>query len=422
MSRSCDQSTGYSATQNDEEKDALATLLQKFESFETERSICDMRMRQKTRGASRDFTKYREATNYLSFSEIEREKKKRETNIHTATMSRILDNIHDYDDSSIQTRLQKQKIPGAVWSKARPTNAVIDTHLGPGCYDTDKFYKGRHAGADKSKTSVVYSEPEVLAQEARFQKMMREKHSSLNKSRPSMSTQRLSSSRSLCTQSSEDAFNWKLVLKSPPSVKFNTADRWQNELYKIESFRKTTGMLLSPDFDEATKKKIPITISRTSESRADDKLDWPFLWCKDIDLNVDYGPKMSVSTAVRNSPRNYSSSFRSNSPSGFHVPRPTTGYDIGPGSFPVERILTGVRVKDPHRKLPSYVDRRPRLPKPKVALPDRTGELPKFSDLSTTSTYSFSRAGASVESNRVLAEIKAKKISKIYPRFEKTRR
>jgi hypothetical protein len=405
-------------------KDALRELLVKFESFEANRiaSTLDASRLTKTRGERRRFDKYDEPKNYLRFSNVERYKVERSTSVNTETMRRILDNIHDYDDSSISLRLRKRRIPGASWSRAKPEKIDPNPHLGPGCYEVDRYYEGRHAGDSKTRTSVVYSEPEELAQEARFQKLMREKHSSLNRS--SLSQRSLaSSSHSTCAQSNDDLHSWeKVLLKSSPEVKFGGADRWRAAEYKIEGFRKTTGLLLDPDFDLKLNKRVIAPISKAGKSRAETKADWPYLWCKDIDIDVDFGPKATVMTAVSKNPRRLAPSFRSTAPVGLNIPPPTTGTELGPGSFPVEQIVTGIEVKDPYRKFPAYVDRRPRLPKPKAALPETKGELPKFSDLSSTASYTFSTAGASGESNNFLAEYKAKKIAQIYPRFEKMRK
>ncbi len=164
--------------------------------------------------------------------------------------------------------------------------------------------------------------------------------------------------------------------------------------------------------------KVPLNLTRRDKRFKEPA--WPHDYSPDVDVEVDM-PHTSLATAVRLNPLKFSPAFRSTAKSGFILPTPTSGVDIGPGYYPgAQRVTQAVSIKGPGTGDLSVVYRS-KLPKTtptRLAIPDYNlrANLPTL--LEKNGGFVFAKTGASGAKNNFLAEWTAAKISKIYPKFQ----
>lgn len=97
-------------------------------------------------------------------------------------------------------------------------------------------------------------------------------------------------------------------LSSHGIAKFGFDSRWNHSLYRDESYVKTSGLKLSHErWDKTKSSRIPIEFGKYA------KRSWACdaeCITTNIDVNPDYGSKITMQTESRMSPMKYSSSFR----------------------------------------------------------------------------------------------------------------
>ena len=381
--------------------------------------------------ATRDFSSYREPTNFLTFSKVDRGLGLNiKPRIDTETMRRVLDNVHDLSGDTIEMRMRHSKVPGVVRWKEQDLYGLDDStasqqssliastgtshsaDLGPGCYSTETFYHSAHAGGISYGT-LSFLESDAVKQENNFKIMMKERHSSLNRSAAFRSRGRPATS----LDSERNGASHDTPSHDLPGGRFLGGDRWRSPEYRAEGYLKTTGLTLGPDFDRTytDTSKVPITLkAKAPRFQAN---EWPHDYSNDVDIDVDM-PHTSVATSARLSPLKLSAAFRSKAPAGFTVPPPTSGWDIGPASYPGSLEVTeAIQIKGRGSGDLSVVFRSkiPRIAPIKPALNDLDVPVPSLLDPTKGSV--FSKTGASGLKNNFLAQWTASKISKIYPKF-----
>jgi hypothetical protein len=412
--------------------DGFEPLLQRLNQMAVRATTARAESAQRNRmavSATRDFSSYMEPTNFLTFSKVDRGLGLNiKPRIDTETMRRVLDNVHDLSGDTIEMRMRHRKVPGVVRWKEQDLYGLDDSagsqssfiattgtshsvDLGPGCYRTETFYQGPHAGGISHGT-LPFLEQDAVKQENQFKITMKERHSSLNRSAAFRSRGRpatgLDSERASSSSPAREL----------PGGRFGVGgDRWRAPEYRAEGYLKTTGLTLSPDYDRAYTEltKVPITLTaKTPRFRPN---EWPYDYSNDVEVIVDM-PHTSVATSARLSPLKLSAAFRSKAPAGFTVQPPTSGWDIGPGSYKGSLEATeAIQIKGRGSGDLSIVFRSksPRIAPVKAALNDLDMPLPSLLDPTKGST--FSQSGASGLKNNFLAEWTAKKISQIYPKF-----
>jgi hypothetical protein len=192
-------------------------------------------------------------------------------------------------------------------------------------------------------------------------------------------------------------------------VSFTRKPRWDDPVYRREKHIRTTGLLLSPFYDQhIDDKKVPVTLKSALPRTV--VFDVNSLTAG-IDLNPDWGPKASVQAEVRNSPRKLASVFKSKKEVGFNMPPPTSGTKIGPGSYPGAEVPSLV-VKNPKQRSACFLIPRPYF-QPKPAVEDSTGELPKFSDIHTQGPFFVMEGKVNA---KPIQQMTQKRFQQIYPR------
>ena len=142
-------------------------------------------------------------------------------------------------------------------------------------------------------------------------------------------------------------------------------------------------------------------------------------YSSDVEVEVNM-PHTSLATAVRLNPLKLSSAFKSKAQAGFNIPKPTSGWEIGPGAYPGSAQATqALSIKGPGSGDLSVVFRSnvPRILPTKQALPENI-DLALSDCLDKNKGFVISKTGASGKKNGFLAEYCAKKIGKIYPSFK----
>ena len=426
------KSSNFGQLQNTDRDDGFSALRQKLNILSTRANTARTENAKTTQIAAectRDFSNYREPTNFLTFSRVDRGMNLQvKPRIDTQTMRRVLDNVHDLSGSTIEMQMHHGKVPGVLrwksqnlYGQKEPQSLLIATgtspELGPGVYRSETYYTSPHSGGISYGTRKFLDQKEVK-QKLNFKLMMKERHSCLNKT--SFFKNDTSPTTFEYDPIDDLAHMSAASMASSPTVKFLKGDRWRHEIYRQESYLKTTGFTLGSEYDKAfvENSKVPMTMRCRDNSRWKE-VQWPHDYSSDVEVEVNMA-HTNLATAVRLNPLKLSASFKSKAQSGFNIPQPTSGWKIGPGAYPGSAQVTqALSIKGPGSGDLSVVFRSnaPRILPVKQALPENI-DLALSDCLDKNKGFVFSKTGASGKKNGFLAEYCAKKISKIYPTFK----
>ncbi|RYH15302.1 hypothetical protein EON65_31930 [archaeon] len=341
--------------------------------------------------------------------------------LHSSTrcfaLDAIKDRIHDNFDYTIASRVAAKKVPAGVFDKAdRGLDSISTTvSVGPGDYDVKNVDKKSVPSLTMSSTGrykeVVLEEYMPLEKKLRLERMRSVRPVDGDYS-PTNSHRDYGSISSRPNSISLASLDGKPV--SPPSrLKpiggFGKMERFSGPMYKDECYKKTSGLVLGPDYDAGFDKRIPFDISKSQvssggRSRSSSPVH---------DVDVDVGKYFSIQQEAARSPVKYSAAFKSKAPVGMKIEVPTTGTKIGPGSYP-SAFKPTVVVKDPKKLSLSFRGGDKGL-EIRRALPDGYDDPRPFSVRHNRGTI-FSHAGSPDRKIHVV-EVAEKKIKQIYPRL-----
>lgn len=213
--------------------------------------------------------------------------------INTPTMNRVLDSIHDYEGETVAKRLELKLVKGGVMSTlGREVDIQSATKdIGPGAYDVDRFERSKSCGLLK------------------FSSLPREFDLGVG-SIPNKRRYRSFGSESESPEllNVEQSVDGQLQDNQVRTIKFSTAPRWKHPIYKQESYVKTTGLILSPDWDKKMDKKIPFSL-KNSGFRSD-IFNTTSAFTGSVDITPDCGPKATLHTSMLSSPIRYAAPFK----------------------------------------------------------------------------------------------------------------
>ena len=392
--------------------------------------------------SSRDFSNYREPTNFLTFSRVDRGiNPPLKHRIDTETMRRIMDNVHDLTADTMEMRMCRNQVAGVakwkqqnLYGEKEATSSVLSMtgtaaspNLGPGCYQPETYFHGPHTGGISHGT-MKFLDAMAVQQDSRFKISMKERHSCLNQSAAFKSrgktaaTTRNSATaspvRAVGDTSEHGATQFSSSMGSSPSGRFLKGDRWSNPEYRQEAYLKTTGLTLGSEYDRTflESSRVPLNLNRRDKRFKD--ASWPHAYSSEVDIEVDMA-HTNLATGIRLHPLKFSTAFKSTTKSGFNIPTPTSGWEIGPGSYPgAQQTTQALSIKGPGEGDLSVVFRS-KLPKsiPVRQAQSEYGKLQLPTLLDKNKGFVISATGTSGVKNNFLAEWTAAKISKIYPKF-----
>lgn len=344
-------------------------------------------------------------------------------------LDKIKDRIHDNDDYTIASRLGNKKVSGGIISKAKraltPPGQIGQTtanHVGPCTYETaTAFTKSLPNLMFSSEKQSYYTDKEYQStpqqiplkdklrlerKDKLFQEIHYEEHS-LRKQYaeyiPPVDMDRIHHSHQ------------PRVTLDPNN---NNTDRFQSIHYKQEVYVKTTGLLLSQDYDKKFNKKIPF-VFETSEKDCNTSTTAgnKAIGMASQNVDVDVGKHFALTTEIARSPIKYSAAFKSTIPVGMQLPPSTTAPHVGPGTF-TKAYTPAVVVKNPDQLSLAFLTSR--LDYTRAPLPDATEKLKSFAEVNKKgpifSTERTSSDNASAR-NRHLTNIVKEKLQRIYPKL-----
>lgn len=365
------------------------------------------------------------------------------TSLYAPTLDRIKDKIHDDNRENLFSRVVKKKLPGATWAVASREERVYPSNTGPGYYEVyksqlaDNIIRLGSSGPTGRGESSDFVRSIPIKTRRRLEKIEKARAAEMAL-KSSASRSRLSASASSIT---EEPSNKRDVLgrdmEGSGVIRFSDAPRFEAPEYKQEPYVKTTGMILSPNFDKSFDKKITFSMRPDSPPKDQKKSNGALTG----NIDVDVGHMFAIASTVKRSPVKYAAAFRcspshpavssllfpfltlslycltsstrSNAKVGMEIP-PTVSPDyIGPGSFP-GAYPDAITIREPHKPSPSFQRRREFWVPP--ALGDSVVPLRPFA-IENTAGPVFSKEGASFDKNAQLAKIVQEKMAQIYPRL-----
>lgn len=326
------------------------------------------------------------------------------------------DKIHDDDSYTIAKRLQSKKLPGAAWSVVpRLKDDDEDkSHLAPGGYNV---YESQSTVQNVMfETKKYFIRPEdsdgVIPLQQRLITEKREQFLQSNK--PFFSQQatlQREKNRSLPSLDLD-----KLTRNAPTKcIKFSNDPRFDHVVYKQESYLKTTGLVLGPDYDKQFDKRIPFKFESSSSSGGFNPWQ-PEAASKDVDVDVD--KYYSIVEEAKRSPVKYSAAFRSSAKVGMEIPPTTSPAHIGPGSFP-NAYPSSVAVYRPDLPSVAFLSNREWVVRP--ASPEPHLKLKSFAEANQKGPIFPNEKSANGPDprNQHMANLVKNKMTQIYPRLAK---
>jgi len=345
------------------------------------------------------------------------------------------DHIYLVKEDTVQNRLASGRLPGAAWDVCGRKNSPPASKLGPGdydVYDSDLTNKGRMKLRGGQFTTDLAREEDFdpdflpLKERQRYQRVKTLQEAKQERTGRALSPLRLNNESvgsldhtagSIGAGSTTDGPALR-TSKSMPHIGGGTLggygkkDRFDDLLYKQESFVKTSGMTLSGDWDKHLVKKIPFSFQPPAHTGKKSLRKPDAHKSEGADVDVDVGHMFSIVHTAAKSPVKYSAAFRSSAKVGMEIPVPTSGVNIGPGSFPGAHA-TSLVVVQPDR--PSHFILRGRPQHVRRPVPDLTEPVLPFAERHKSGPI-FDKHVIS-GGNVVLAAIVKERMTKIYPKL-----
>lgn len=244
------------------------------------------------------------------------------------------DHIYEVKEDTVENRIKSKLLPGAFMDGVGRKSTPPKSHIGPGDYDIyspDLTNRGKvlvHGGQFKTQPSgredMTALEPEFLPlkQRKRYFRKKAAENEKLEKALKSLSKVENSvSEHNICTSSINSLLKHDETADlevtegvSPIKKKISTIctlggggekDRFDDKIYKRESYVKTSGMTLSQDWDKVFNKKIPFSFQPPSH-QAPRKV----VKSEGADVDVDVGHLFSIVRSAELSPIKFSAAFR----------------------------------------------------------------------------------------------------------------
>eukprot|EP01035_Chromulina_nebulosa_P025244 gene25244-32940_t len=329
--------------------------------------------------------------------------------LFTPTLDKIKDKIHEDCREDLITRVRGKKLPGASWSIVSREERVIPSNTGPGYYEVYESqlsdYNIRFEGGPSGRGESAEFAPSVpIKTRRRLERIEKAKEAEMALKRSASSSR----NRDEKNESGEEFH--RAPFTSPSSggiIKFSDAARFDAPEYKQEPYLKTSGFILSPNFDKSFNKKITFTMRDDSEKKTKKNESLTG------NVDVDAGYLFSTTHVVKQSRIKYAAAFKSKAKVGMEIPPTVSPEYIGPGSFP-GAFPPAVVIKEPHK--PSLSFQRERKFYVPPALGDSCVVIKPFAEANTAGPI-FNKEGASFDKNAQLAKIVREKMEQIYPRL-----
>lgn len=304
---------------------------------------------------------------------------------------------------TVKQRLEKG-LPGALWSSGGHIGMATISPSLTHHYDVDRYYakfRDHHINSKQQKFATTDC---GRANDSDFVPPI---HPSMSRATRKLAAIREKEGEETFVVDEEPEIKSSL---SGPAVKFSTLPRYKHPIYFQEGYIKTTGLTLSPTFDENFDKRIPFSMASAAARKTCFEFDDPL----ESYVDAKCVQKPTVALTVKFHPRRYAAAFKSKAPSGYHVPLPVTSEDLGPGAYDGTTQST-LRVYAPDKASPAFLPgSRSSGIFDKTASPDILADLRPCQE---PHGGQFDQAGQQAGRNIHLAKIAKAKISKVYPKF-----
>jgi len=243
------------------------------------------------------------------------------------------DHIYIVKEDTVQNRLASGRLPGAAWDVVGRKDSPPRYKVGPGdyeVYDSNMTMRGRtEQRGGQFKTEACREEkidPEYLPlkERQRYQRAKAHQDAKLERATRALSPLKLGGGSvvtvgSLQGDVSVDATATQSVLLKSQSVPshiggslggYGSKNRFDDKIYRQESFVKTSGMTLSGDWDKKLNKKIgfsfqpPVHTGKKSIRKPEANRT------EGADVDVDVGHLFSIVHSAAKSPVKYSAAFK----------------------------------------------------------------------------------------------------------------
>lgn len=333
----------------------------------------------------------------------------KDPNNYMPTLDLIKDHILEYDVDTVEQRLNGGKLPGANWSDVSRFPEEPSHYTGNSYYDTERFEQSKYGG--KNKTAVKFNDVPRSEDDKPTTPPIKER---LRRKRAEEAQRKLRKTFSSSTLNGGDSsvFSFSSSLadsnsgasptkRSVPVITFSEKDRWNDPLYKQESYTKTSGMKLSGDWHKVFDKKIPFSFNQNSYSKKSLPKE---------ESDVDVVKYYSIVEEAKSSSVRYSAAFISKAKVGMEIPVPTSGELGGPGAFPgafkSSVSLKNLKIHTRERDFPV-----------KQALPEVMEKFKLFSEVHTRGPF-VEQSGKSSK-NAHMEKLVKDKLTQVYPRLAK---
>lgn len=223
----------------------------------------------------------------------------------TPTLDRIKDKIHEDNREDLYNRVASKKLPGATWSVASRGEKIIPSNTGPGYYEVyesqlaDNNIRLDRVAPGRGDASLEFAPTVPIKTRRRLEKIEKAKAAEM------ASKSSASSFRNRDKPAMDDSYDpYSSTTSSSGIIRFSDAPRFDALEYKQEPYVKTSGMILSPDFDKSFDKKI--TFSMRSDSVKKSKSATSLTGGVDVDV----GHIFSIVNTAKKSPIKYAAAFK----------------------------------------------------------------------------------------------------------------
>lgn len=227
--------------------------------------------------------------------------------LFTPTLDRIKDKIHEDHREDLIARVRSKKLPGASWSIVSRGEKVIPSNTGPGYYEVYESqlsdYNIRfNSGACGRGESAEFAPAVPIKTRRRLERIEKAKEAEMALKRSASSMR----NREEKKEPGEERAPFSSSSSSTAGgiIKFSDAPRFDAPEYKQEPYLKTSGFILSPNFDKSFNKKITFTIRDDSEKKPKKNESLTG------NVDVDAGRLFSTMHAVKQSRIKYAAAFK----------------------------------------------------------------------------------------------------------------
>lgn len=245
------------------------------------------------------------------------------------------DHIYIVKEDTVQNRIASGRLPGASWDVCGRKHSPPSSKLGPGdyeVYDSGLTNKGRstmrggHFTTELARAEDFDPEFLPLKERQRYHRVKAHQDAKLERAVRTLSPLRMNSDSVGTLDHTMGSLGGSGSVAEGPSLRtsksmpssagggslggYGKKDRFDDLLYKQESFVKTSGMTLSGDWDKHLVKKIPFSFQPPAHT-GKKSLRKPHVHkTEGADVDVDVGHMFSIVHTAAKSPVKYSAAFR----------------------------------------------------------------------------------------------------------------